>query len=191
MAGFAAPRALRADAKRNYDRILTAAELAFSRHGADASLEEIARQAGVGSATLHRRFPSRRALLEAVFHDRIETLCAQGRALEQKAEPGTALVTWLRALTTYASTTRGLAAALSPDVLAHHTSGGGGCHAMIEEACTRLLRRAHRTGAVRCEVTTHDLLTLVIALSLVSERAAGSEQAVRLLDIALRGITQI
>ena len=69
MAGTTARRPLRADARRNYERILAAAQQAFAAHGADASLEGIARQAGVGSATLHRHFPSRHALLDAVFHE--------------------------------------------------------------------------------------------------------------------------
>lgn len=74
-------RPLRADAQRNYDRILAAAGAAVAAHGTDASLEEIAREAGVGSATLHRHFPSRQALLEAVFRDRVETLCAKAADL--------------------------------------------------------------------------------------------------------------
>lgn len=76
---------MRADARRNYEQILAAAEAEVARAGAEASLEEIARQAGVGSATLHRHFPSRQALLEAVFHDRVVALCNQ--AYELAAQP--------------------------------------------------------------------------------------------------------
>ena len=88
----------RADARRNFDQIVAAAEAEIARHGADASLEEIARRAGVGSATLHRHFPSRQALLEAVFHDRVEVLCVQARELAGHPDPGAALGEWLRAV---------------------------------------------------------------------------------------------
>ncbi|MFC7643282.1 TetR/AcrR family transcriptional regulator [Streptosporangium lutulentum] len=78
---------MRADARRNHDRILVAASAAIAQHGAEASLEEIARHAGVGSATLHRHFPSRQALLEAVFRDRVETLCAKASELAAASTP--------------------------------------------------------------------------------------------------------
>lgn len=81
-------RSMRADARRNRDRILAAAGTAIAEHGAEASLEEIARHAGVGSATLHRHFPSRQALLEAVFRDRVEILCAKARDLAASPIPG-------------------------------------------------------------------------------------------------------
>jgi AcrR family transcriptional regulator len=89
-------RPMRADAQRNYDRILAAAGAAIARDGADASLEKIARRAGVGSATLHRHFPSRQALLEAVFRAKVEALCHKARSLTTDPDPGVALVTWLR-----------------------------------------------------------------------------------------------
>ncbi len=188
MAGSAAPRPLRVDARRNHDRIIAAAGAAFTEHGADASLEDIARRAGVGSATLHRRFPSRRALLEAVFHDRVEALCARVEVLEHEAEPGPALITWLRALAAYASGTRGLAAALVPVAANDAASAGSSCQAMTRSACDRLLQRAHQAGAVRPGISSTDLLTLVTAISLASEQTPGQDQAVRLLDLALHGI---
>ena len=186
----ASGRQMRADARRNYDRIIAAAEAAIAQHGADASLEEIARRAGVGSATLHRHFPSRQALLEAVFHDRVEALCAQARELAGDAEPGPALVIWLRAVGAYAAATRGLAASLIPGVRAGDPPDSDTCHAMLSDAGGELLHRAQEAGTVRPEVSIVDLLTLVNAISLVTEQdAGGTAEANRLLTFAIDGIS--
>jgi AcrR family transcriptional regulator len=176
-------RPRRADARRNYDQLVGAASAAFAREGADASLEEIARQAGVGSATLHRHFPSRQALLNAVFHDRVELLCAQARDLAGRPDPGPALTDWLRSVSAYATTTRGLASSLVP-------ATDNACHRMMEEAGDELLTRARETGAVRAEVSISDLLTLVVAISMTVEHRPGADggEAERLLDLALTGI---
>ncbi|WP_261556038.1 TetR/AcrR family transcriptional regulator [Frankia tisae] len=188
MSGNTARRPLRADALRNYERILAAAQGAFAAHGASASLEEIARQAGVGSATLHRHFPSRRSLLEVVFHDRVEALCAKAQERAEENEPGAALFSWLGDLNAYAAASRGLVASLlhdgrDTDLLQQNDS----CKTMITTAADELLRRARQAGAVRPGVHTEDLLTLVSAISLATEHP-DDEQAGRLLDIAIHGI---
>ncbi|MFF4418288.1 TetR/AcrR family transcriptional regulator [Streptosporangium sp. NPDC001559] len=183
-------RPKRADARRNRDRILAAAQIAIARDGVDASLEEIARQAGVGSATLHRHFPSRLALLETVFLDRVETLCSQARELAAEPDPGAALVTWLRAIGAYAANVRGLAPSLL--LSAHeleHRERNVTCHRKISGAGEELLTRARRAGAVRPEVSIDDLLTLVNAISAATERHADASAATdRLLLLALDGI---
>ena len=189
----AAGRPRRADARRNHDQILAAAEAEIARSGAEASLEEIARQAGVGSATLHRHFPSRRALLEAVFHDRVEGLCAQARALADTPDPGRALDGWLRDVAVYGSVTRGLAAAMltgvrdvAPDTAAPVDAT---CEVMLVDAGGELLRSAHAAGAVRPEVSIVDLLTLVNAVSLATEgHPDAGPEAARLLTLALDGV---
>src|SRR6266852_1321868 len=90
------PRQMRADAQRNYTRLLDAATAAFLEHGADdVSLEEIARRAGVGIGTLYRHFPTRQALLEAVYRDQAEALHARALELLSSPSPGEALATWL------------------------------------------------------------------------------------------------
>jgi AcrR family transcriptional regulator len=182
-------RPMRADARRNYHQILAAAEVEVARSGAEASLEEIARQAGVGSATLHRHFPSRQALLQAVFHDRIEAICAQARELAEAPDPGQALTDWLRAVTIYGANTRGLAKSLLTGVLDPAPPAPATCEAMLIEAAGELLSRAHETGAVRPEISIIDLLTLVNAVSLATEGTpdAGAEAA-RLVTIAINGI---
>jgi AcrR family transcriptional regulator len=182
-------RPLRADARRNYQRILGAAESVFAEQGADASLEEIARRAGVGSATLHRHFPSRRALLLAVFQDGIETLCEQARALTEEAEPGPALTSWLRALTAYTVSHRGLALLLLPaGVGLEPASRDDTCHAMLNAAGGQLLKQAHVAGAVCQDVSLADLLTLVNAISLATEADGNPSTADRLLVMALNGV---
>jgi AcrR family transcriptional regulator len=88
-------RPMRADARRNYERLLKAAVDAFAEHGEGASLDDIAKRAGVGSGTLYRHFPTRHALLEAAYLDRIEAIAARADALAAELPPGEALVEWL------------------------------------------------------------------------------------------------
>lgn len=184
-----AGRSLRADARRSRELILAAAEDIIAREGADASLEEIARQAGVGSATLHRHFPSRRTLLEAVFHNRVETLRTQAEELARDVEPGRALVAWLRAVGAYVAATRGLAASLLQGERDGDSPQSDTCYAMLRDAGEALLRRAIAAGTVRPGVAIADLLTLVNAISLVTERDPdGANDAARLLTLALDGI---
>ncbi|MGW0807795.1 TetR/AcrR family transcriptional regulator [Nonomuraea sp. NPDC002799] len=180
-------RPRRADARRNYDRILAAATAAIAEYGAEASLEEIARDAGVGSATLHRHFPSRRRLLEAVFHGKVEALCAAADELATGPDPGQALATWVRAVVTHAASNRGLAASLMRG--SGDPALGATCHTMIVNAGQGLLTRAREAGAVRPGISIVELLTLVNAISLATEHEPdGAAQADRLLDIVLDGV---
>ncbi|WP_150251470.1 TetR/AcrR family transcriptional regulator [Nocardiopsis deserti] len=189
MVDSTARRPLRADARRNYERIVAVAEEAFAAHGVDASLEEIARRAGVGSATLHRHFPSRRSLLEVVFHDRVEALCARAREHARTREPGDALSAWLRDLNAYAEASRGLAASLLRDGRdADLLERDDGCAAMITTAAGELLHRARQARAVRPGVRAEDLVALVSAISLATEDHPDGAQAGRLLDIAIAGV---
>jgi AcrR family transcriptional regulator len=184
-----AGRPQRADARRNYQRILAAAETVFAEQGTDGSLEEIARRAEVGSATLHRHFPSRRALLLALFEDGILTLCEQARALAHDAEPGPALTTWLHTLLAYTVTHRGLSLSLLlPGAVQGAAAEEDPCHTMLDEAGTPLLQSAQRAGAVRPDVTLADLLTLVTAIATATEAAGDPARAARLLTLALTGI---
>jgi AcrR family transcriptional regulator len=180
---------LRADARRNYDAIVQAAAEEVDRVGAAASLEDIARNAGVGSATLHRHFRSRRDLLQAVFTDRIRGLCARAGELSAEAEPGAALRTWLTELAAYSAATRGLADTLilSTDP-APDTSG---CEAMLTVAADTLREKAAAAGAIKPAVTAFDLLSLVNSISFGARTHPTPEAfAEHLLAIALDGITQ-
>src|SRR5262245_28418447 len=124
-------RPLRADALRNRDRLLAAAEEAFAAEGPEASLNEIAKRAGVGPGTLYRHFPTRQALQTAVLKDRIERLCARAEALSGSLAPAEALAEWAKVFLVHARTSQGMGGALFLDETADL---GLDCHTMIENA---------------------------------------------------------
>ncbi|RCV48234.1 TetR/AcrR family transcriptional regulator [Marinitenerispora sediminis] len=161
--------AQRADARRNYARILAVAEEEVAAHGADASLEQIARTAGVGSATVRRHFPTRRALLEAVSRQQIEALCARARELAGSGDSRGALLEWLGEVVAYSASARGLAAALARDGASPDSLYENSCSAALEEAGAPLLRRAVQDGAAAEDVTVADLITLVVGIVLATE----------------------
>ena len=189
--GDAAMTVQRADARRNYALILAVAEEEVATHGADASLEQIARTAGVGSATVRRHFPSRRALLEAVFSSRIDALCNQAEDLAGSgSSPRAALVEWLGALATYATSARGLADALLQDGTHDAAGEGKACSDRLCVAAEPLLHRAAQAGAVTPEVTTSDLISLITGLVLATEHHPNpAAEANRLLTVLIRGIS--
>ena len=168
----------RADWRRNRERMLAAAAEVVARDGASASLEEIARRAGLGSATLHRHFRSREALLTAVFHEGVERLAARGRELNETAGGG--LAVWLEELTRYTATTRGLAVSLRP------TADDSGCHGILADVAAELAASAVRAGRLRPEITVDDLLALVNGIAIRAED--DPELASRLLRIAISGV---
>ncbi|MFI8520709.1 TetR/AcrR family transcriptional regulator [Streptomyces sp. NPDC085481] len=179
-------RPMRADARRNAEKIVAAAGALIAEHGADASLEEVARSAGVGSATLHRHFPSRQALLEAVFKDRVEALCAKADDLLAEPDPGQALTAWLHAVGAHAVANRGLGSSLMRD---GDPALGETCHEMITTAGDALLARARAADAVRAGITIAPLLKLVGAIALATEREIdGPAEAELLLSIAIDGV---
>ncbi|MER5880074.1 TetR/AcrR family transcriptional regulator [Streptomyces sp. NPDC060235] len=181
--------AQRADARRNYARILAVAEEEVAAHGADASLEQIARTAGVGSATVRRHFPNRRALLEAVFSERIQALCTRAEGLADADDPRAALLDWLNALTAYATSARGMADALLQDRTADEDHVNA-CSARLSGAVDPLLHRAARAGAVTSDVTTADLISLVTGIALATERHPDpAAEANRLLALTVRGVS--
>ncbi|MGW4199324.1 TetR/AcrR family transcriptional regulator [Streptomyces sp. NPDC005004] len=179
----------RSDARRNYQRILAVAEAEVAAHGADASQEQIARTAGVGSATVRRHFPTRRALLEAVFQERIELLCERADRLSAAEDSRTALLEWLHALVLYAVSARGFAHVLSYEPPTENPSPNS-CGSRIEAAGTPLLQRAIRDKAVAPHVTFHDLLTLAVGIALATEHhQAPDTQADRLFRLAVEGLS--
>lgn len=182
-------RTMRADARRNHERLLTEARTAFAEHGAEASLEDVARRAGVGIGTLYRHFPNRDALLSAVFEDAVNDLLARSRELLTDPNPCAALVTWLREMVAQASEYRGLARALM-SVSSDNTSALARCSDPIRQAGSALLTRAQESGSVRPDVEIGDLLQLTHAIALAAEETPGDpELADRLLRLTLRGLT--
>ncbi|GIJ24500.1 TetR/AcrR family transcriptional regulator [Micromonospora lutea] len=181
----------RADARRNYALLLAVAEEEIARYGADASMEQIGRRAGVGSGTVRRHFPNRHALLEAVFRARIETLRDHARDLADSSDARTALLTWLGAVTASTATIRGLAVALAHSCATEPGAAHVHCaSAQLTEAGDPLVRRAAQDGAVAAGVTITDLLTLVTGLALATEHHSDpAAETSRLLSLAIEGIS--
>ncbi|MFF1462454.1 TetR/AcrR family transcriptional regulator [Streptomyces sp. NPDC058330] len=173
----------RSDARRNYAHILAVAEAEVAAQGAQASVERIARVAGVGSATVRRHFPTRKALLEAVFKQRVQALCERAQTLRDEHDSRAALVEWLRELLAYSLAARGLADVLSYEPLQDEATQDS-CAGVIGAAGASLLRRAVDDQAVRADVTIDDLLTLIVGIALATENytdpAAHAERAFRL-----------
>jgi len=181
----------RADARRNYARLLAVAEEEIAAHGADASLERIARIAGVGSGTVRRHFPTRHALLEAVFQGRIEGLCAHARDLAGAADARAALLEWLSEVTASASAIRGLAVALTYDPVNDPAEPHDHCAtARLTQAGAPLSRRAAQDGVLTPGVTITDLLTLVTGIALATENHPDpAVEAKRLLGLVIAGVS--
>jgi AcrR family transcriptional regulator len=186
--GTPAGTAMRADARRNRQRLLDAALQVYAERGADdASLDEIARRAGVGIGTLYRHFPTRQALLEAVYRDQVEELCAVARELHDEAPPQQALERWLRALMAFATTKKNLSSSLmsGPNKSEVATS----CSAMVREAATRLLADAQAAGQVRGDVDAIDLLRMSHALAIAADQPySHPDQGERLMSVLLAGL---
>ncbi|MFI5906921.1 TetR/AcrR family transcriptional regulator [Dactylosporangium sp. NPDC051541] len=184
------PPPQRADARRNYERILAVASEAVAEKGADASLDDIAKKAGVGPGTLYRHFPTRQHLLDAVFHDRIVRLRDEAaRLLDEEADPVAALATWLRAFIKHLQRYRGLSDALK--AIYDH-----GDQLMIESrdllrwSVGELLGRARAAGRVRPDIDASDLLRLGHGAGMVCEPdAAGDARAERFVSLLVDGLT--
>jgi AcrR family transcriptional regulator len=176
----------RSDARRSYQRLVTAATEAFETVGMDVPLDEIARRAGVGNATLYRHFPTRHALVVACSVGEVEALCAQGDELAATCSPGDALSGWLLTFVEHVTRRQGLAAAL----MAGDADGCAviaACYAAIEATGAALLQRAQQAGSVRPEVRSDDLIRLVNAVAMAAG-PEGSQQVERLLGLVLDGI---
>jgi AcrR family transcriptional regulator len=179
---------MRADARRNRERLLAAARVAFSEHGTNASLDDIARRAGLGSGTLYRHFPTRHALLEAVAADAFARLRREADELLEAAEPHEALVTWLRALIEYTTTVRGLAGALMACQGDESSALQPPCQ-LIDDTMAALLARAQAAGAVQPHVQPEDLGRLAYGIALTSESGPeGGELVDRLLALTVEGL---
>jgi AcrR family transcriptional regulator len=187
-AALGSRKPLRADARRNVDKLVAAARQVFIEHGAGASLDEIARRAGVGPGTLYRHFPNRGSLIEAVYRDGVATLCRTGDRLAATEPPGEALVDWLRAFVTYVGDKRALASKLV-ETIDHRDEVFRESHRMIEATAMALLDRARAAGAVRPEIELKDLIRLTSAIALAGDNSPeGIAQSNRLLLLAIDGL---
>lgn len=186
--GLRTGRPKRADARRNYERLLAEARTAFTEHGTDASLEDIARRAGVGIGTLYRHFPNRTALMGAVFYGEMDALMARSRELAEAPRPCRALVDWLRAVIDHASTYRGLSRAFL-SASAEESAELTRCSEPIRQAGSALLARAQQAGSVRPDVEISDLMQLTNAIALAVEQSPDDPGlADRLLALTFTGL---
>ncbi len=179
-----AGRPRRADARRNYELLLAAAKEIFDEHGLDAPLDDIARRAGVGNATVYRHFPTRRELIIAVYSDEVAALCAGGEDLLAAADPSDALFRWLRDFIAHVATKRELALALTDDHAGHRTELFARWHEAMHATASALLVRAAKTGAVRPDLAAADLLALATGIALTG---ADTDQVARLLAVVRHG----
>lgn len=183
-----APRALRADAQRNYDRLVAAADAEFTEVGADASLETIAARANVGIGTLYRHFPTRDDLLAKVLGDSTALIVNRGRALLEGGSPGAQLIAWLRELVVYVTTYRGLTAALANSyVVRTGTNLCSGCDA-IADVGAALLSRAQAAGEVRADAEVREVILSAHAAAWIGEQTKDPAAVERMLGILFDGL---
>lgn len=187
--GAAAGRPMRADARRNYERLIEQARLAFAESGVDASLDEIARRAGVASGTLYRHFPTRLDLIEAVLADQMTELAGLGQRLLTADNEFDALSAWLRAAIMHALTYRGLAAAVMNSALDQKHDLVSALHAALFDVGAALLERAKQAGAVAADANSADVLKMAGAIAWAAQDAPDSPaQADRLLALLIDGL---
>jgi AcrR family transcriptional regulator len=181
-----APRKPRTDAQLNRERLLEAAKEAFTRSGANASLDDIASEARVGAGTLYRHFPTRDALIEAVYRTEVEKLAAAERKFAEAMSPIEALRAWMLLFVDYIATKQLIAPALNTFV------GGPsklyeGSRGQIQGAIDALVKRAIKSGDIRRDLDPFDLLRALIGVSNVASGPDWQQSARRLVDILITG----
>jgi AcrR family transcriptional regulator len=177
----------RADALRNRERVLEAAKTVFSAGGSEASLEAVAREAGVGIGTLYRHFPTREALYEAVYRREVEQLGELAQQLKSEAEPVEALRRWLRANVEFVATKKGMAAALAlaagpPSELSAFS------YERLTKAVAVLLAHAVAAGEIRADVGPEDLLRTLVGMCLLHDQPGWQASVIRMLDVLVDGL---
>ncbi|MFB6789872.1 TetR/AcrR family transcriptional regulator [Streptomyces olivaceus] len=192
---------MRADARRNRERLLRAAAGVFAEHGAGASLDDIARRAEVGTGTLYRHFPTRQALLEAVYLESVEAIAARADTIAATRPPGAALVAWLGELAVGMLQVRGLKALLGTAVTGAEAAedradradhADRACGDCVRGAAERLVRAAQEAGAVRGDVAPIDVLRLVHGVVTACESAGETDGTAvrRYLSLLMEGLTR-
>ena len=183
----AADRPLRADAARNRDRLLETAAAAFAAHGAEVPLEDIARNAGVGIGTLYRHFPTRDALVEAIYRHEVDVLCERADQLLATLPPDQALQEWMQLFVRHVATKRGMLSVLKPLMSANSTFFQQ-TRGRAVTAADKLLAAGVAAGTIRPDIRGDDLLRAVggICMSTDQERTQASERLVGLMFDGLR-----
>jgi len=180
-------RAPRSDAVRNRDALLAAATRAFASGGEEPSMRAIAREAGVGIATLYRHFPTRESLVDAVYQDQVKRLTAGARELLEQLPPGRAMRRWMDLFADWLATKHGMLATLLAMV-----ESGAIVHAQTRgellEAITTILDAGRAAGDLRADVTAEDIAASLLGILSVAGQRGDQAQAGRLLDLLMDGL---
>ena len=179
-------RALRADAQRNEDRVLEAAAAAFARDGADASVKDIARSAGVGVGTLYRRFPSKELLIEAIYRREVRLLCDAAPGLAAALPADAALRAWMEQFIDFMAAKHAMADALR--VILTDDDERLQTRAMLADAIGVLLAAGTGQGATREQVGAQDVLMALGGISVIADAERRPDLAARLIDLLLHGL---
>lgn len=182
-----AGRPARADALRNRARLIEAGTAAFAEQGEATSLEEVAQRAGVGIGTLYRHFPTRDALVEAVYRSGVESLCEAADELLASEPPDVALAGWMQRFVTYVATKRGMATALRAMLDADATLFDD-CRERMRHSMSRLLLAAAEGGHIRGDVPADDLLRAMGGICLAADASGRPAQSQPLVDLLLDGL---
>lgn len=177
----------RADAVRNRDRVLEAAKVVFSAGGPEASLEAVAKRAGVGIGTLYRHFPTREDLFEAVYRREVEQLSELAEQLKNAKDPVDALRRWLRSNVAFVATKKGMSAALA---LTFQSSSDLAAFSMdrLTKAIGSLLDRAVAAGEMRGDVSPEDLLRALVGMCYMHDQPGWQSSVLRMLDVFVDGL---
>ncbi|MER8187771.1 helix-turn-helix domain-containing protein [Kitasatospora sp. NPDC094015] len=181
-------RPLRADAQRNRDKILSAAVRVFAEEGLEAHLERIAKEAGVGSGTLYRNFPTREVLIEAAYRNELIRLCDAAPDLLATLAPRDALRAWTGRFIDYATAKFGMADALRA-LVDSGVNPYAQSHEMMMAALTSLLDAGVEAGTLRSDISAADMFAALTGIALTSGKPDQREQAERLLDLTLDGLS--
>ena len=177
----------RADAVRNRERVLEAAKLVFSAGGPEASLEAVARAAGVGIGTLYRHFPTREALFEAVYRREVQHLADLAEELKREPRPIDALRHWMRSNVKFVATKKGMSAALA---LAAYKNPELNSYSLerLARAVGGLLDRAIATGEIRGDISPEELLRALVGMCYMHEQPGWQKSVLRLVDVLIDGL---
>jgi AcrR family transcriptional regulator len=183
----ATARKPRVDAQRNRIRLLETAKAAFAEKGSGASLDEIARTAGVGAGTLYRHFPTRDALIEAVYCNETEQLVAAAIRLAETHPPMTALREWLLLFVDYMATKHGMYEALN-SIVGGTSDLYSASTAQVKQAIAKLIDRAVASGDIRLDLDPLDLLRALAGVANIGSGPDGKQAAKRMVDILIAGV---
>ncbi len=183
-------RAMRADARRNRTKVLAAAEIVLAQQGAQASMREIARQAGVGLATIYRQFPTKEALFEAIVVDRVNRLLERARAAAESSQPGAVFFEFLDYAVATSTGEKALADALAQAGL-DPKAGTTPFYRDLEATTGILLQRAQDAGEVRAHIALPEVLALIVSMCVTADRQAWSpELRGRVLAVVFDGLRE-